>query len=105
MNSSERILGVKSRSGLRRCGDVWVRCGWSGAPLRAACDAHRYLRPIDLEADGGSASPCLKMMAREREALSNVLRQQATPWPLCVEDCKVLPDNPGGVLWSVVSVF
>ena len=39
-----------------------------GAPLRAACDAHRYLRPIDLEADGGSASPCLKMMAREREA-------------------------------------
>ena len=82
----------------------WPR-GWSGAPLRAACDAHRYLRPIDLEADGGSASPCLKMMAREREALSNVLRQQATPWPLCVEDCKVLPDNPGGVLWSVVSVF
>ena len=59
-------------------------------------------RPLRATSRG---SPCLKMMATEREALSNVLRQQATPWPLCVEDCKVLPDNPGGVLWSVVSVF
>ena len=92
--------------------------GWRHAAISNVCWAYRYLRAIGLLSSSSptstllpTRSPCLREMRRELEAIEEELSRvrratiNASSWPLCVEDCKLAPDNPGNVVFQEITVF
>ena len=115
-----RLPGIARVAARRMCGGdgggsdaglPWR--AWSNAPLDAICQSLRYVQAIAVARNGEAfidgppaRSPCLAALREELAALRTSLRNHSVQWPLCVEDCKAAPDNPGGVRgWVVVRAF